>query len=130
MILEFIPPDNVRQTWPYVRQGLETVLQKSPEQWIPEDVYASLMAGKSVLWLLKRDEYCVGFLVGYAKEDEFHIWCAYGMAGGELDKWFAILTDIARKGGAKRITFDSWRPGWNRVAKKLGFKPRSWAMEI
>lgn len=130
MKLDFVPPDQVRQVWSYVKPGLQKVLLKSPEFWIPEDVYASLVAGKSVLWLTKREDICVGFFIGYAVDDAFHIWCAYGVANGELKAWFSLLRDIAKQGGASRITFDSWRPGWEKVAKNLGFKPRSWAMEI
>lgn len=130
MKYEFVPPDSVRQAWPFVRQGLDHVLQKSPEPWIPEDVYASLTVGKSVLWLAKRDDVCVGFVVAYQSHGNFHIWVAYGFLDGQIKQWFALLADIAKGGGAQRITFDSWRPGWSRVAKDLGFKPRSWAMEI
>ena len=130
MRYEIVSPENVRQCWGFVKPGLEKILCKSPEPWIPEDVYASCVGGKAGLWLANKDDVCVGFVVCYANNGDFHVWCAYGFLDGQISQWFALLRDIAKSGGASRITFDSWRPAWNKVAKELGFKPRSWAMEI
>ena len=34
------------------------------------------------------------------------------------------------KGKCTKITLESWRPGWDKVARKLGFSPRGWVKEI
>jgi hypothetical protein len=124
-----VQPHELRQTWPYLKQGLNKILVKSPENWIPEDVYASAVSNKCNIWLAKEDNQVIGFVVGYINGEDFHVWCAYGDLGGNIKQWFSDLEDIART-QCKRITFDSWRPAWSRVAKELGFKPRSWAKEL
>ena len=124
-----IPPTEIRNVWATVKPGLEHILRKSPENWIPEDIYASLVANRANLWLAIESDRMVGFVVGYVQGEDFHVWCAYGFLNGNLKRWFSELEDIARQ-QCTRITFDSWRPGWNRVAKELGFMPRKWAKEL
>jgi hypothetical protein len=126
---KLVEPHELKQTWGFVRNGLETILRKSPEPWIPEDVYASLVSNRANLWLAVENDRAIGFVVGYVNQDNFHVWCAYGDLSGNLKQWFSELEDIART-QCTRITFDSWRPGWNRAAKELGFRPRSWAKEL
>jgi hypothetical protein len=126
---KIVEPKDIRGYWAYVRGGLETILRKSPEDWIPEDVYASLVSNRANLWLAVENDQAVGFVVGYVNGETFHVWCAFGDLQGKLQYWFAELEKIA-KTQCTRITFDSWRPAWSRVAKELGFKPRSWAKEL
>jgi len=126
----YVQPNEIRNVWNYVRTNLLQLLLKTEEPWIPEDVYASLVNGKAGLWLANKDNYTVGFIIGLTVNDAFHVWCASGSLQGEIEGWFEQVEEIARASNAKRITFDSWRPGWVKVAPKLGFKPRSWAKEI
>jgi hypothetical protein len=128
-MLRLVQPHELRQSWGFVKNGLEIILKKSPEPWIPEDVYAAVIGNKANLWLVIEDNHAIGFVLGYISGDNFHIWCAWGNLNGNLKGYFQELEDIA-KTQCKRMTFDSWRPGWNRVAKELGFKPRTWAKEL
>jgi hypothetical protein len=130
MRLEFIQPHDLRNWWATVKPGLDRILRKSPEPWIPEDVYAHCVSGKAGLWMAMKDNYAVGFVVGYPNGNTFHVWCAYGNLSGDLKTWFSKVEDIAKAAGSTRIAFDSWRSGWNKKATELGFKPRSWAKEI
>lgn len=123
-----VDPQGLRQNWPFVKDGLERILSKSPEFWIPEDVYASLASNKATLWLWIEDDKTVGFVVGYMTGENFHIWCAYGILKN-VRQAFAELEDIVR-GQCKRITFESWRSGWTKTAKQLGFSPKGWVKEI
>jgi len=125
----YVQPKDVRVNWPFVKKGLEHILRKTKEDWIPEDVYASLVSNRANLWLAVENDQALGFVVGYVNGNDFHIWCAFGNLHGKLQWWFTELEKIA-KTQCTRITFDSWRPAWSRVAKELGFKPRSWAKEL
>jgi hypothetical protein len=124
-----VQPQDLRNHWWFVRQGLERILRKSPEPWIPEDVYSAVVSNRANLWLAIENNKAVGFVVGYVNGDNFHVWCAYGSLSGNLKEWFSALEDIART-QCTHITFDSWRPAWSKVAEELGFKPRSWAKEL
>jgi len=123
-----VEPQELRDNWQFVKHGLERILLKSPEYWIPEDIYASLANNKSTLWLWIENDKPVGFVVGYVVGENFHIWCAHGILHS-VKQAFAELEDIVR-GKCKRITFESWRSGWTKTAKQLGFSPRGWVKEI
>lgn len=124
----YIQPHELRQYWIFVREGLNTILNKSPEDWIPEDVYVDCFNNKALLWLFKQDNRLIGFSVLQPQEDNLHIWCAY-FEHNLADGWQAIQ-DIAKAGGAKTITFESHRKGWTKVADSLGFTPKKWIKEI
>lgn len=126
----FIKPDELRACWSFIRAGLLTIQNKSPEPWIPEDVYADCYSGRSILWLLAIGNEPVGFGVLQPKGEALHVWCAFLAAPVHFDEAWQHLQTIAKQGKSKRLTFESWRPGWVRRAKQLGFKPRSWAMEV
>lgn len=123
-----IEPTEVRNSWGFVRKGLEHILRKSPEWWIPEDVYNALVENRANLWLWLENNQVVGFVVGYVHGDTFIIWCAYGRLTN-LEQAFAEIEALAKQ-QCTRITFESWRPGWDRVARKLGFSPRGWVKEL
>jgi hypothetical protein len=128
MNVQYIKQDELRNVWQYIKPGLEVILKKSPESWIPEDIYSDCFTGRSLLWVFVEDNSVVGFVVLQPIGDNLHVWCAYGK--GDLDAGLAHVLGIARSGGAKTISFDSWRKGWDRKAKALGFRPRKWVREV
>ena len=130
MEARLISPNDLRQWWGFVRPGLLQILHKTPEHWIPEDVYTDCFNGKSMLWVGLVDARPVGFMVLQPRKNALHVWCAYLSEVGYFDAGWQHLMNIAQHGDAKRLTFESWRPGWTRKAKQLGFKPRSWALEV
>ena len=123
-----VEPQDIRNHWWFVKGGLEHILRKTPEPWIPEDVYVALVENRANLWLWKENDIAVGFIIGYVAGENFHIWCAYGNLS-DIEKSFSDFEDIVRT-QCRRITFESWRPGWTKVAKKLGFNPRGWVKEL
>jgi len=123
-----VEPHDVRGAWSFVKKGLDHILRKSPEWWITEDVYASLVGNRANLWLWIENNQAVGFIVGYVNGDTFHIWCAYGRLTNMMQAFDEIENMV--KGKCTKITFESWRPGWDKVARKLGFFPRGWVKEI
>lgn len=131
MKYEYVPPHEIKQNWDFVRFGLHKILRKSPEDWIPEDVYASIVCQKSVLWLVKSDNgHNEGFFILQPSGDTCHIWCAWAVAPDLLDGGVAFIEQIARESGANKLTFDTNRIGWTKVATKLGFIPRTWVKEL
>jgi len=83
-----------------------------------------------MLWIAQVDARPVGFAVLQPKGTTLHVWCVHFTEHGHIPAGLQHLMQIAKQGGASVVTFDSWRPGWDRQARKLGFKPRSWAMEV
>ena len=128
MNVQYIKQDELRGVWQYIKPGLEVILKKSPESWIPEDIYSDCFTGRSLLWVFVEDNSVVGFVVLQPIGDNLHIWCAYGK--GDFDAGMDHVLVLAREGGARTISFDSWRKGWDRKAKALGFRPRKWVREV
>lgn len=129
MRLQVIPANEVRSWWAYVKPGLERVLRKSPEDWLPEDIYAACLYNNASLLIALRDNVPCGFLVVIEKPSSWHVWVAWSDTT-VLDDGLAALEEMARASNVKRLTFDSWRKGWERSAKKNGFSPRSWVKEL
>ena len=126
-----IQPNEIRQWWPYVKKGLETIQKKSPEFWIPEDVYAELLYQKAMLWVFSESSGPVGFVVLQPRENQvLHIWAAHANKTDRMPEAFEIIKEIAKQGNMEKLTFDSWRKGWEKMGKKLGFKPRSYVMDM
>lgn len=126
LIFEYVPPSDLRDKWGVVKNGVEIVSKLSSE-WIPEDVYSAIMSNHSTLHLGYEQGEFAGFLVltpvmGFC-ETRLHVWIAYSEAGGidVLGNGIVEINDLASKIKAKTITFDSNRPGWDRVADKYGF---------
>lgn len=126
----YIPPNELRKNWDYVRAGLLKIQDKSPEYWIPEDVYTDCFTQKALLWIFMQDDRKVGFAVLQPKGETLHVWCGYSEEHKYFLQGWEQIQEIAKANGAKNITFDSWRRGWEKVAKQIGFKPRKWIKEL
>lgn len=124
-------PEMVKARWDFIRFGLSRILRKSPEVWIPEDVYVNLVSGKAFLWLVLADnDTKEGFFILEKNGDTCHIWCAWAVAPNLLEDGVAHIETLAREFGAQKLTFDTNRVGWVKVADKLGFRPRTWVKEL
>ena len=55
MNVQYIKQDELRNVWQYIKPGLEVILKKSPESWIPEDIYSDCFTGRSLLWVFVED---------------------------------------------------------------------------
>jgi hypothetical protein len=128
--IRVIPPEELKSWWPFVRPGLQTILRKSPEEWIPEDVYAQCLCKNALLWMYVENNKPLGFMVLVVRPETVHVWCLWSAVRDRLQEGSEVFWKTLREANIKRVTFDSWRPGWNRVAIKYGFSPRSWVKEL
>ena len=130
MEARYISRDELRGWWPWVRKGLDTVLKKTPESWIPEDLYCDCYENRSMLWVTLVDNKAVGFFVLQPNGTNVHIWVAYLEDPRYLKEGWEHIKGIVRNGNCETITFSSFRKGWERRAFELGFKPRTWICEV
>ena len=128
--MKYIQPNDLRNWWPFVRPGLEKIKTKSTEPWIPEDVYADCYSQRSLLWVLFSNDKPVGFVVLQPNGDTLHVWCGFSYEGGWLETGWEHIQQIAKLQGLKKVSFESNRRGWDKVAGKMGFKPRRWVAEL
>ena len=84
MILHYIPKDQLRQSWDFVKQGLEIVRSKGHSEWIVEDVYADLIANRSLLWVALKNERFGGFFILQPSGIHLHVWAAWTLENDYL----------------------------------------------
>lgn len=118
MKFEYINPADLHKAWFSIRQGLEVVLERTGEEYLPEDVYSSIKSGASHLYLVDG-----GFTVlinsknQYSNEPVLFIWILYSNTQDDLaDEFYDELKKMAKHIGASKITWNSPRR-WDRRAK-------------
>jgi len=128
MIFEYVNPSDIHSIWFAVRNGLDVVLERTNEKWIPEDIYHAIKSNNAQLFLIDN-----GFLVLKHYKNEFtnesilHIWIAYHKTNEDLaEELHGNLRKIADNVGAKTITFNSPR----RWERRSGYKVRSINYEL
>ena len=128
MILHYIPKDNLRQHWEYIRHGLEIVRSKGHTDYIAEDVYCDCYEQRSMLFIGMINNKAVGFVVLQPLGDTLHVWASWSTINDITlfqQAWQEIQA-IAKQGGKSKVTFNSQRKGWERRARLMGFKPQTW----
>jgi len=128
MILHYIPKDQLRSHWDYVKNGLELVRAKGHTEWIVEDVYCDCYENRSMLFIGMADNKPVGFVVLQPIGNTLHVWATWSTLNDKIlfQQAFQEIQAIAKQGGKSRVTFSSQRKGWERSARELGFKPQTW----
>jgi len=132
MILHYIPKDNLRQHWEYIRHGLEIVRSKGHTDYIAEDVYCDCYEQRSMLFIGIIDNKPVGFVVLQPIGNRLHVWAAWSLINDEalFMQAFHEIQQIAKQGGKTKVTFNSERRGWERKARQMGFKPQTWEFTL
>ena len=124
MKFEYVHPDNLYPVWEYVRDGLLIIKTKSPEIWIPEDIYWQLKQGVSALYMAIHKD-VEGFAIlqpnnGWGGK-EVNVFCAYSRNPQVVEFCLDEIKKIAKGIGAKRLVFESKRAGWEKRALELGY---------
>jgi hypothetical protein len=126
--LSWIKPEDITHVWDMILPGIQNIGMRSREGWRPEDVYAALRTGGSVLHIGYLGEVYVGFVVttlipGY-RDKSLNIWLCFNASSEDaLDIFGDDLIQVAKEAGAARLTFYSPRAGWEKRLKDYGFRP-------
>lgn len=114
-MLRFVPPQELRALWPWVRVGLEQIKTKCGEPWIPEEIYCQIQAKTAFLYVFDK----TGFAVFQKHFDGdgpvlfiWLLWCKSGLGLPIEQQLYAAIDQLATKEGCKRIRMHSPRKGW------------------
>ena len=125
MEVKYIPKDQLRIHWGWIKEGLEKVRAKGHDSWIAEDIYCDCFEQRAMLWIGYRDSIPVGFMVLQPIGNALHVWVSY-LTTNDLLNGFNHIKNIAKQGNLKKVTFSSVRRGWEKKAKSMGFTPTTW----
>ena len=128
MILQYIQPSDVKQYWFQIKPSLNDMANQTGE-WIVEDAYVDLITGKAQLYLAIENSYFQGYFITQVLGNTLHIWAVYGENTNLFSEGMEAIKQLANKQNLTKITFSSVRKGWERIAPKLGFKPKMWVYE-
>lgn len=132
MQVKYIPKEQLRYYWDFVKSGLEKVRSKGHNDWISEDVYCDCFEQRAMLWLVEKDNVGVGFMVLQPLGKTMHLWAAWLDSNNpqDLEDGLIHAQNIAKQGGCEKLTFSSVRKGWERRARQLGFNPSTWEIKV
>ena len=132
MILHYIPKDQLRTHWEFIKHGLEIVRSKGHPEWLAEDVYCDCYEQRSMVFLAINNNQPYGFVVLQPMGNTIHVWAAWSSINDELllTQAFQEIQAIAKQGSKTRITFTSQRRGWDKKALQMGFKPSTWEFTL
>jgi len=118
--MQLIYCDNLRESWDFIKNALECLVNKTSPNWIPEDVYMAAMLGQAriyrspdgvIVFKLLTDE--------LTQEISLFVWAAYSKEGDALVKYHQDVDTIAREFGASKISFTSSRKAWHKAINKI-----------
>ena len=120
-MLKLVPQSwqQVRHQWGWVQNGLQAIIERTHERWMPLDVWTALRSNNAFLHTIDKDGDDAGFVVLRQEIDPdgpaLFIWCCWVEPGSLADCHAELITaldEVAARIGAKRIRFESTRDGW------------------
>lgn len=137
MRIEQVSPDKIRLAWPFVKPAIEKLLERFPDEWIPENLFADLVHSppKATLFVL-TEEVIQGFFVieictdRHSQKRSLNVWvlCAEQVAEIHQAEIIAKLDELARLCHCSRITYGTARMGWAKAMKGV-FETKSIILE-
>jgi hypothetical protein len=58
------------------------------------------------------------------------MWCLWSAVNGRLEEGSEVFWKALKEANINKVTFESYRKGWDKIARQYGFSPRTWVKEI
>lgn len=115
---------DIRKEWDAgVSDQVKRLGNKLGMDWRPEDVYAQCYAGHAFLWLCDD-----GFMVvkitqnQFDLEKELFVWICCSSSENGITDYMEDIKIFAKEYQCKRISFESPRSGFHRLARQNNWK--------
>jgi len=113
-VLTYALVQNIRQMWPVVLPGIQTIRECNSEPWLPEDVYAALVTGQAAMYAFNTIEgQHAGFGVyqvmplPYEANPVLNIWLGHSETPKQAAYGVELSKLIAGAMGLERIVFST-----------------------
>lgn len=135
-----IPPQHLNNYWSVIKPAIQSILDEinkdiKQEFWLPEDVFASIKVGQSVLFW--GDD---SFVVMQKRMDQYSpnakafVWIAYSFEPSKnvMEACLPEVKEIAKTWNCQFLEFSTIRKGFSKAAINLGYSagPCSYIMRI
>jgi len=113
-----LEPVDVREVWEAAEPMISALLEKTPQDSRPVDVYTACFNNNATMFMPDNDD--SGLLVVSVKENQFtgeiylFVWMAYHKDSNAQERYSAEIEDIAYKHRCAYIEFESRRRGFQR----------------
>lgn len=112
--------------WDHVKPEAQKLLDRFPDEWITEDLYADIRYGKATLFVL-NDEGIKGFFVvevctdRHSQNRSLNVWvlCAEHVGESHQTEIIAKLDELKALCHCSRITYGSARMAWAKAMKGI-----------
>lgn len=130
---------DIQRAYPLIADGCLRVSQREGEPFFAPSLYAEIMAGNWVLFVVKDDQgEPVGVFICRKQIDarsslgKLFVLLAYAVPGvtSALETGFAACQRYAAQLGCSHVQFASKRIGWSRRSRQLGYRPAQQLYEI
>jgi len=115
-----LEPQPLREVWDRIKPGLEDIKALWPElsTWLVEDVYASLKAEESVVYVTEDGfAVCRDTTDQYSGTIDLFIWIAYSFkpGGNMIEKYLPSFIEVARSLGYRAVVTQSNHPALAKI---------------
>jgi hypothetical protein len=125
--IEEIPQAEVKYSFETIEPDLKKIIKKSYSDWIPSDVYLSLVEEQSRLYMFYQEDTYIGFIItqvlkNRSNESTLFIWASYQKPEYNYrDIGFLFVEKLAEQLKVVAIEFETSREGWKKTAPKAGY---------
>ena len=127
MEFRHIAPEIIHDYWPFIRQGIESILAKIEDRWLPEDIYWLIKQNSIWAYIVFDGDERVGLVLlqptnGWDGK-ELYLFGGWNVGTKDVIEFsMPEIIKVARYVQARRIKFQSTRKGFEKYVESIGFK--------
>lgn len=105
--------DDCRPFWPEVRADLEAILERYPDRWMPDDIWAELLARNAALWVAGEpgaiEAWCVLQIQTRTYDRSLHVWNASEKTAARVADYWPQIMAIAAANKCHSVSIETPR---------------------
>jgi hypothetical protein len=126
MEFKLVNPELLHSEWNFIKRGIDGILNKIHDRWLPEDIYWLCKQNSIWAYILTDKEERVGLVLLQPSTGwdckELYLFGGFNVGSKDVIT-FAMpeILKVAKHINAKRIKFQSPRKGFEKYAQSIGF---------
>lgn len=127
MQFNFVKPEDLHSEWEFIKLGIDGILNKIHDRWLPEDIYWLIKQNSIWAYVVAEGNERLGLVLLQPSTawdgKELYLFGGFNIGKKDVIE-FAMpeILKIAKNISAKRIKFQSPRKGFEKYAANIGFE--------